>query len=100
MNSDKAMTMIVRGAGVVCWLLAGWQLFDMLGLLWERRNSLGSVGGYGSALLTLGLLAVAGTVLWIFAERLGCWLGKEPTRRKPRPTSSPKSFPAPHEDDA
>jgi hypothetical protein len=90
MNSEKAMTMIVRGAGVLCWLLAGWQLVGMAGVLWERRESLASVNGYGSALLPLALLAVSGIVLWVFAERLGRWLGKEPSRRKPRAAAPPE----------
>lgn len=93
------MTKIVRGAGVLCWLIASWQVFGLATYLWEKREALGSVGGYGQALLPIGLLAVSGIFLWVFAERLGRWLGQEPARRRVRPAAVPEILPTPHEDD-
>ena len=93
------MTMIVRGAGVFCWLIASWQVFGLATYLWEKRDTLGSVGGYGQALLPIGLLTVSGILLWVFASRLGRWLGQEPVRRKVRPAAVPDLLPTPQEDE-
>ncbi len=99
MNSERAMTKIVRGTGALCWLIAAWQLLGVLAFLWEKRSTLGSVGGYGNALLPVGLLFISGIFLWAFAARLARWLCQEPVRRKSRPVAVPEMVPSPHEDD-
>lgn len=92
------MTMIVRGTGLVCGLIATWQVVGLITYLWEKRETLSSVVGYGSALTPAVLLSVTGISLWLGAGRLGRWLCKGPERRK-RPAVIPAFVPEPHEDD-
>jgi len=76
------MSSIVRSAGVLCFAVAAWQLFDLLHYLWERRESLAGVSGYSGALEMLGGFVVSGTLLCVFGGRLGPWLCKDPVKRK------------------
>jgi hypothetical protein len=82
MNVEKCMTSIVRSAGILCFLVAAWQLIDAGRLLWERREALAGVDGYSSVLEVVGALALSGTLLCAFGGRLGPWLCKDPVKHK------------------
>jgi hypothetical protein len=82
MNVEKCMSSIVRSAGVLCFIVAAWQLIGLLRFLWERREALAGVSGYSGALEVLGGLVVSGTLLCVFGGRLGPWLCKDPTKRR------------------
>src|SRR4051812_14322144 len=84
MKLEKSMTLIVRGTGLLCLAIAAWQLSDILRFLWDKRDALGTVNGYGEASLPVGILSVSGIALWICSGRLGQWLCKEPARNKRR----------------
>jgi len=84
-NVEKCMTSIVRSAGILCLLVAAWQLIDLGQALWAHRDALASVSGYSAALEVMGALVTGGTLLCIFGGRLGPWLCKDPVKHKRKP---------------
>ena len=85
MNAEKVMTLIVRGAGLVCLVLAWRYLFDLVRFLWQERTLTGAGDSMVHALLRIGFLGLIGLLLWIFSRRIGPWLCMGPRARKPTP---------------
>lgn len=74
--------MIVRGAGVFCMLAGTYQLLHVLAVVWERRSSLGSLGGYWQGFLPIVLFGGGGFLLWQFGMQIGSWLAANPRKKK------------------
>jgi hypothetical protein len=78
MRSEQILSIIIKGTAVLCWALALLHLFGLLQVVWERRASLGTLGGYAGGLLPLAMLILSGLVLWKYARQMGHWVSRDP----------------------
>jgi hypothetical protein len=88
MKSKQVISIIIKGTAVLCWGLALIHLIGLLQIVWERRATLGTLGGYFGGLLPLGILILFGLVFWKYARPMAHWLSRDPRSSKSQWTAT------------